>query len=141
MSHRSECGFTMVEILASVAILSIVIVPLMGLMASAPLIHTKQERQTRAAFLVQLKLEEVKNKITYDNNLNFTTEYDEEAVAFTIAQDTKFKYTITITDPDPDPGDLKTITVQVWYDENDTGNTPDTGEQSSKLETNVAKRK
>ena len=133
MSHMNENGFTMLEILAAVAILSIVIVPLMGLMASAPLLHAKQEQQVRAAFLAQLKLEEVKNKIIYDND--FTNDYDESATAFP-APDLKFKYTVD----DPESGDLKTVTVQVWYDENDTGNTPDVGEQSVKLETKVARR-
>ena len=140
MSHRDESGFTMLEILVSIAILSIAVLPLLGLLTSAPLLHAQREQQTRAAFLAQRKVEEVRNRIIGDNDFDFTTEYDEPATGFP-APDPTFKYTITVTDPAPDPGDLKDITVQVWYDENGVVDTPEVGEQAVRLETKVAKRR
>ena len=139
MNHRDESGFTMLEILASIAILSIVVIPLMGLMTSAPLLHAQREQQMRAAFLAQLRLEEVKQKIT----VYFDDDYTKSIVSATDFPDTdfpvsdgRFRYKIT----DNLGTDMKEITVTVWYDE-DSDNVFDTGEQGIGLETKVARRK
>ncbi|MFC1717351.1 prepilin-type N-terminal cleavage/methylation domain-containing protein [Candidatus Poribacteria bacterium] len=144
MSLRNEDGFTMLEILVSIMILSIAVIPLMALFAGAPLLHARREQETRAAFLAQRKLEEVKNIIIYDNDFpNGPGEdeyYEATATAFTEAPDTEFKYTVDDPDPDPDPGELKIIVVQVWHDNNGDG-VQDAGEQTVTLETKVAKRR
>ncbi len=127
----SESGFTMLEILVSIALMSIVIIPLLGLMADATKIHVQLERQTRSAFLAQLKLEEVKNDATAD----FTSDYDATAVEFS-APDLGFKY--NITDTVDIANDMKAITVVVWYDEDDD-DTAD--ERSFTLNTKVARRR
>ena len=108
LSHRNENGFTMLEILVSIAILSITIIPLLGLMANAPLLHAQMEHKTRAAFLAQLKIEEVKNAATY----NFAPDRDVPAATSFPDPDSKYEYTV-IDDGD---ADIKDITVQVWYD-------------------------
>ncbi len=135
ISRKDESGFTMLEILASVAILSIAVIPMLSLLTSAPVLHAEREQQTRAAFLAQLKLEAVKQKVLYDDD--FAIDYDEAATAFS-APDSEFKYTVTDTD-DPGGDDMKDLTVHVWYDENDS-DSQDAGEQTVTLKTKVAKR-
>lgn len=136
MSFRNEDGFTILEILVSIAILSITIIPLVGLFSTAVVIHAQREQQTRTAFLAQLRLEEVKQKATYD----FSTDYSIPETSggdpggFS-APDDKYKYTII----DDNDTDLREITIQVWYDENDD-NTVDPDEQNVTLDTLVARR-
>ena len=127
---RCENGFTMLEILVSIALMSIVIIPLLGLMTDAARIHSHLERQTRSAFLAQMKLEEIKNDITLDFILNLpvTGEFPDP--------DLGFKYIVTDTVDIPD--DMKTISVEVWYDEDDD-DTAD--ERSVTLNTKVARRR
>ena len=126
----NQSGFTMLEILVSIMLLSIVIIPLLGLMAHAARIHVQLERHTRSAFLAQLKLEEVKNKATLD----FSTDYTTAAPVEFSAPDLGFKY--TITDTDDITGNMKAITVVVWYDEID-----EEDERSVTLNTKVARRR
>ena len=130
MNYGDQSGFTMLEILVSIMLMSIVIIPLLGLMADAARIHVQLERQTRSAFLAQLKLEEVKNEATLD----FSTDYTTGAPVEFSAPDLGFKYTITDTDEIPD--DMKAITVVVWYDE-----VNDDNERSVTLNTKVARRR
>ena len=62
--RNSDDGFTLLEVLAAIALLSIVVTPLLGLITSSLAMHSQREYQTRAAFLAQLRLEEVKQNIT-----------------------------------------------------------------------------
>ena len=114
ISHRDESGFTMLEIVASVAILVIAIIPMLGLFTGAPALHAQQEQQTRAAFLAQLRLEEVKSKAARD----FDADYNKTSVSAADfpAPDTKFRYTVSHSTAD---ADIKEFSVTVWYDEND----------------------
>ncbi len=139
ISYRDERGFTMLEILVSVAIMAIAVVPLLGLLTSAPVLHQQREQQMRAAFLAQLRLEEVKQKITvgFDNDYDRSTD---PLVDDFPAPDATFRYTIT-DDPDTsDVDNLKVITVEVWYDMNGDG-IPDDIEQKVELKTKVARRR
>ena len=132
MDCRCENGFTMLEILVSIMLLSIVLIPLLGLMADAARIHVRLERQTTSAFLAQLKLEDVKN----DATLDFAGDYNAVASDFSeFDPESKylgFKYNI-VHDNDPN---IKTITVVVWYDEDN-----DENERSVTLNTKVARRR
>lgn len=148
MNLRNENGFTMLEILASITILSIVVIPLMGLMTSAPLLHAQREQQTRAAFLAQLRLEELKQVITYNFDYNFDYKhgtgngYNKSGAATDFpadefpASDAKFRYEII---DDLADSEIKNITIKVWYDEDDD-NINDVGEQQVELRTKVARR-
>jgi len=157
---RGEAGFTMVEVLVALAILAITVTPLMGLFTMAPMLHAQREQQLRAAFLAQLRLEEVKNKIIH----NFEFQYpgdgynksDGAAADFPTdegfeASDANYKYTITdiiladagtgggFTLPETIPV-MRDITVRVWYDKN--GNDAyDTDEQDFEVMTKVARRR
>ena len=130
ISYRDERGFTMLEILVSVAIMAIAVVPLLGLLTSAPVLHQQREQQMRAAFLAQLRLEEVKQKIT----VGFDNDYDRSTDP--LVDD------FPATD-DPDTSDvdnLKVITVEVLYDMNGDC-IPDDIEQKVELKTKVARRR
>ena len=49
----------MLEILASIVIMAIAVLPLLGLIASTVAIHIRREQEVRATFLAELRLEEV----------------------------------------------------------------------------------
>lgn len=126
-------GFTMLEVLAAIAILAITVVPLVGLLSTAITIHVQREQETRAAFLAQLKLEEIKNIVTLD----FGSDYNKPAGDATDfpAPNSRFRYTVT-DNVDPD---IKDITVRVWCDKDGNG-TPDVDEQAVQLDTKIARR-
>ena len=160
---RGEAGFTMVEVLVALAILAITVTPLMGLFTMAPMLHAQREQQLRAAFLAQLRLEEVKNKIIH----NFEFQYpgdgynksDGAAADFPTDEgfelsDANYRYTITdnhITKiigggeggggaPGVEVFVMRDITIRVWYDKN--GNDAyDTDEQDFEVITKVARRR
>ena len=132
ISHRDESGFTMLEIVASVAILAIAIVPMLGLFVGAPVLHAQREQQTRAAFLAQRRLEEVKSQAAHD----FDADYNKTSVSAAdfSAPDTKFRYTVS----DDQGANLREVAVTVWYDENDN-NSLDDNEDQFLLSTKIAR--
>jgi prepilin-type N-terminal cleavage/methylation domain-containing protein len=130
--RKRESGFTMLEILASIALLSITIIPLLGLLAGSLVSHAQREQQLRAAFLAQKRLEEVKDEIL---STDLSDSYNEDPTAFP-APDSRYKYTVTVT------GDtnIMNIAVRVWFDEN--GNdVRDGGEQEFGLRGRAARRR
>jgi len=133
ISKGNESGFTMLEVLVSVGLMGIVIIPLMGLLASAAVLHAQREQETRAIFLAQKKIEEIKNNATTD----FAADYNKSPGAGTDfpSPDSKYKYTVI----DSEGSDIKDITVQVWYDDDDD-NVLNGDEQESTLKTKVARR-
>jgi len=152
---KGEAGFTMVEVLVALAILAITIIPLMGLFTMAPVLHQHREQKLRAGFLAQLRLEQVKNEITYNFNYQYPgIGYDKTAGAADDfptsdgfeASDSEYKYTIedTITDynaiggtPDPVMSD---VTIVVWHDK-DSDNVYDSNEQDVTIMTKIARRR
>ena len=141
-----ERGFTMVEVLASVALLAIAVTPMMGLFTLAPRFHVQREQQIRAAFLAQLRLEDVKQKLgsdfgsaDYKKSSGSATDFDDGDSGgpddFFPASDSKFRYTVDYSN---DSG-IKDLTIIVWYD-GDSDNNIDTNEQWVELNTKVARR-
>ncbi len=150
----------MLEILASVALLSIAVLPLLSLLTSAPVLHAQREQQTRAAFLAQLRLEEVKYEITIDFNADYYDDgnpsndpdgkyneggYKKSTTSSTdfLAPDADFRYTIS----DDEDTDIKEIMITVWYDEDgvvtqngDGDHIPGKGEKAVRLRSKVARR-
>lgn len=130
--RKTQNGFTMLEILASIALLSITIIPLLGLITSTLMSNAQREQQLRAAFLAQKRLEEVKDALLSNDLVG---NYNEPPTAFS-APDSRYKYTVTVTE-DPD---IRDIAVKVWFDEN--GNdVRDGSEQEFSLRTRVARRR
>ena len=128
--HTDERGFTLLEILAAIVILSIALIPMMEMLPAALVLDSQLEQKTRVTFLAQRKLEEVKCKAIYD----FSPDYSESATAFP-SPDVSFKYVLT----DDQGTEIKEISVVVWYDE-DGNDTIDSDEESIELDTKVAKR-
>ncbi len=147
---RGEVGFTMVEVLASLALLAITVTPLMGLFTMAPMLHAYREQQLRAAFLAQLRLEQVKNKATHNFGADYnqsvdtfyTTTEDDEDYGLFDDSDAEYRYTVTDDNYIMESTDvvMRDITITVWYDKN--GNSAyDSDEQGVTLVTKVARRR
>lgn len=134
-----EDGFTMIEVLGAIVILAITIVPMLGLFTIAPALHLHREYLTRAAFLAQVRTEEVR-----DNLINsFTSDFNKPNGAaddFPVSEgfepsDSGYRYIII-----HDAGDeLKDVTVRVWHDDNGN-NSPDAEEQVITIRTRVSRR-
>ncbi|MGQ9608145.1 MAG: type IV pilus modification PilV family protein [bacterium] len=135
MRHFDEGGFTLIEVLLALVILSIAIIPLMQIFPQASLIATDSQRETRIGFLAQQKLEQVKGQVlSY-----FFGDYNESATAFP-SPDSDFKYTVSYFTASGDDGNqIKSIKVRVWYDDNDN-NIVDGNENMIELTTKVSRR-
>lgn len=125
-----ENGFTLLEVLLTIIILSMALIPLMEMLPQALVLDKKVERETQAVFLAQQKLEEIKGKAIYD----FNPDYSESATAFPVPHSI-FKYVVS----DDQGTDVKEIAVNVWYDE-DGDNIVDSDEEEVELNTKVAER-
>lgn len=136
-----EHGFTMIEVLGAIVILAITIVPLLGLFAMAPALHLQREELTRAAFLAQVRTEEVRDNLIGSFGGDFNKP-NGAAGDFHVddgfePSDSRYKYTISHNDDD----ELKDVTVTVWHDDDgDNGAGPEPGEQSVTLRTKVSRR-
>ena len=102
----------------------------MKLLPEALVLDAQMERETKVAFLAQLKMEEVKSKAIHD----FAQDYTESATAFP-SPDSDYKYTVS----DDQGTGIKEITVNVWYDR-DGDNNIDADEEDIDLNTKIAKR-
>ena len=142
-----EAGFTMVEVLASIALLAIAVTPMMGLFTIAPGFHAQREHQLRASFLAQLRLEEVKQKLASDFG---SADYRKSSGSSTDFHtndgfhdtDSRFRYTLDYVYHDTNDDDIMDIAdlkVIVWHD-GDSDNSIDANEQWVELNTKVARR-
>jgi prepilin-type N-terminal cleavage/methylation domain-containing protein len=139
LSCKAEDGFTLLEVLGAIVILGIIVIPLLGLLIDALIVHAQREQQTRSVFLAQLRLEEIKSKIITASDFA-TADYNKPAGAAGDfpPPDSRFKY--TVTHDDHNYPDIKAVTVTVWYDE-DGDDTVSAGEQQVKLDTKVTRRR
>jgi prepilin-type N-terminal cleavage/methylation domain-containing protein len=108
-SLKSKTGFSFVEVLAALVILSAALIPIMLWVPTSIQTKLRTERKTTAIFLSQSKIEELRYKIIK----NFNTDYDQASTPFNSPyQD--FRYSVT----DNSAGTyLKTISVSVWHTE------------------------
>lgn len=132
---RQAQGFTLIEVLASIALISVAIIPVAKALTQGLALSAKEERVTKVIFLAERKIEELENIILDD----FDTHRDKVATAFTDDGYSGYKYTVSDTVIERDGSDLKKIQVQVWYDE-DNDNKVDSGEESITLDTKIAER-
>ena len=127
---KSKTGFSFVEVLAALVILSAALIPIMLWVPTSIQTKLKTERKTIAIFLCQSKIEELRYTIKKNN---FTTNYKQDSATFSsLYQDLSpyqgFRYSVT---DNLDPN-LKTISVHVWHIE--------TPENETIFYTQVAKR-
>lgn len=135
MYNFNEKGFTLIEVLLAIVILSIAIIPLMQIFPQASLMATDSQRETRIGFLAQQKLEQVKGQaLNY-----FFGNYTVSATAFP-SPDSDFKYTVNYFTASGDDGNqIRAIKVRVWYDDNNNG-VLDGNENMIELNTKVSRR-
>ena len=100
-----ESGYTLLEIIMAISILSIALIPLMEMLPQALLLDAQLERETKVAFLAQRRSEAAKSRAIYD----FAQDYSESATAFP-PPDSVFKYTVS----DDQGAEIKEIAVTVW---------------------------
>jgi prepilin-type N-terminal cleavage/methylation domain-containing protein len=102
---KSKTGFSFLEVLAALVILSAALIPIMLWVPTSIQTKLKTERKTTAIFLSQSKIEELRYKIIK----NFSADYNQASTPFgSPYQD--FRYSVT---DDLNPN-LKTISVQIW---------------------------
>lgn len=145
---RNERGLTYLEILATILIMSIALIPIMRIMPEGMKATRRVERLTRANFLGQSKMDEIRSQILGTNpNYGFSKDYNKSATAFPNPDDPPdphFKYKYTVTD-DQGAG-IKELKVTVWFDENgndepDTYSDPhEEDEISVSIDTKIADR-
>ncbi len=132
---KNGAGFTLIEIVLAIFIMSYGIIAIMQVFPTTLLVSKDTEEMTRATFLAERKMEEVKGKIRHEND--FANDYDDSPTAFP-PPDENYKYTVVDTG-DEHPGEVKEIEVTVWHDSNNS-NSWDEGENRIILDTKVAKR-
>lgn len=128
-------GFTYLEILAVLIILTVMIVPVMQLMPGAMTVVTELDRIEKAGFLAQYKMDETRNRILGTNpSYGFAANYNTSATAFP-SPDDGYKCTIT----DSQGLNIKNLNVTAWFDEDNDG-TLDANEKYVSLDTRVANK-
>ncbi len=102
-------GFSLVELIASIVIISIALVPLLNWLPLSIQTHLKAERKTKSIFLAQGKLEEIRAAITNNFNRDFNLDPTPFSPPY---QDFFFSITDDLN------VNLKTISVKAWHNEN-----------------------
>ena len=100
-------GYTFLEVLMALVILSAALIPIMTWVPMAIQTKLQTERKTTAVFLAQGLMEELRYKII----ANFSTSRNTPSPQAFLSPYQDFRYTVT-DNLDPD---LKTISVDVWH--------------------------
>ncbi|MBI2870446.1 MAG: hypothetical protein HYY14_01920 [Candidatus Omnitrophica bacterium] len=112
---KKESGLTFLEILMTIVVLTVALIPIMQIAPFGVRNARNIERLTHCVFLAQVKVDEIRNR-AIDSYTNGGAGYDESATAFSSPYAT-YKYTVA----DNEAADIKNITVTVWYDEDGDG--------------------
>jgi len=112
---RFKFGFSFLEILLTISIMSIALVPIMRIMPEGMVAGTRLDRSTKSIILAQGKMEEVRSQVLSTSaTYGFDKDYNEPGTAFP-SPDQRFKYTVS----DNLGADVKELSVVVWFDIND----------------------
>ncbi len=128
MRKLKKNGFTLVEILGSVLVMTVVIVPFITFAANNFTVGMQIERKTRSNLLAEAEMEKIKNTLSKSFDTVFTA----------WPGDLGDSYLITRTSTDVS-ATLKRIGVSVGYDDNQNGSLG-TDEIMIDLVTQYAKR-
>ena len=107
---KSKTGFSFLEVLAALVILSAALIPVMLWVPTSIQTKLQTERKTIAIFLCQSKIEELHYSIIN----NFTKDNNVTSAHFPPPLPQDYLYTVT----DDLNVNLKTISVSVWQNEN-----------------------
>jgi len=134
-SMKNDKGFTLVEILATVAIIGLGIVPVMEILPSGMDFLRKINHLTRDVMLAEQKIDELRGQILGTNasyGYNKAGGYGDSGI---FAGFTDYNYTVT----DDQGADIRELSVTVWFDA-DGGGTQDADEDNVQLDTKIAER-
>ncbi len=124
---RNNKGFTLIEIMISIAIIAIGIFAVMSLIITVMKGNTLSKRVTTATTIAQGKMEDFKN-MDYDSIV------DDPGTDTATAYDTVYHWEANVEDDTP-ATDTKTITVDVYWSSGGT----DTTHNNVELKTIIAK--
>ena len=110
----SKKGFTLVEIVAAMAIMSVALVPMMRLVPGMIQSKVAVEQKTTALFLAEQKTEEIKQLLLND----FSTSVAAVETSFNAPHQ---DYRFTIAETSEIAGFLKNITVTTWHSNRSRG--------------------
>ena len=127
-SLKIKSGFTFLEILAALVILSVALIPIMTWVPTSIQTKLRNARTTTAIFLCQNKIEELHYKIIK----SFSTNYNQAPTSFDPPYPSFKDFRYRIIAYDSNPNVLKTVEVYVWHTE--------TPENETIFYTQVAKR-
>ena len=128
-------GFTLVEILATVAIIGLGIFPVMEILPSGMASLRKAKHLTRDAMFAQHKIDEVRSQILGTNANYGYNKFGGYGGSGMFMGFSDYNYIVT----DDEGSDIREISVTVWFDEDGDG-TQDADEDSVQLDTKIAKR-
>jgi len=116
MALRSDSkkGFTLIEIVAAMAIMSVALVPMMRLVPGMIQSKVAVEQKTTALFLAEQKTEEIKQLLLND----FSTSVAAVETSFNAPHQ---DYRFTIAETSEIAGFLKNITVTTWHSNRSRG--------------------
>ncbi|MCK5450819.1 MAG: type II secretion system protein [Candidatus Omnitrophica bacterium] len=132
---RANKGFTLIEILASIAIISLGLVPILNILPEGMESMRKVERLTFDVFLAQYKIEEIRSQILGTDPSYGFAKAGGYGGSGTFTGYSNYKYTVT----DDNGIGIKELSVTVWFDDDGDG-VLDSGEESIRLDTKVAER-
>lgn len=133
---KNGAGFTLIEIVLTIFIMSWGIIAIMQVFPTTLMVSKDTEEMTRATFLAERKMEEVKGRIRHEND--FANDYNDSPTAFPLP-DENYKYTVDDTEVEY-PNEVKEIKVTVWHDKNNNDSWEEKEENGIILDTKVAKR-
>ncbi|MFH1411842.1 MAG: type II secretion system protein [Candidatus Omnitrophota bacterium] len=132
---RTKKGFTLIEILAAIAVVGLGIIPVMNTLPEGLKALRKTEHLTRDVMLAQQKMDELRDQILGTNASYGYSKSGGYGGSGTFTGFSGYRYSVT----DDQGSDIRELTVDVWFDDNGNG-TLDTGEDSVTLDTKIAKR-
>jgi len=130
----SERGFTLIEVVAAVAVLALGLIVVLRLLPEGVRSARDVERSTRGVLLAQYKADEIRSQILGGNpGFDKPGGYGETGGGF--PDDPDYCYTVI----DDQASGIKELSVTVWFDEDGDG-TQDEDERSIQLDTKIANR-
>ncbi|MBM7556891.1 type IV pilus modification PilV family protein [Halanaerobacter jeridensis] len=142
--YNCEAGFSMIELLVGISILSIALVPIAGFFVNNTRMVNDIDQQSQALNLAKRVIEDLKGTAVQADKLNqdFTTQLEAAEESWNQKTpkdlqnelDVQGQYQIEVTLENHSGSDLKEVTVEVFWNSNQTD------PPSVKLETLLARR-
>jgi prepilin-type N-terminal cleavage/methylation domain-containing protein len=135
--NKMSKGFTLIEVVISLVILAVALVPMIQMLPGGLIMREKIERITKITFLAQKKMEEQVNFFQYNFDHDSSPSFDPGPTDLGAIGFPGFKFKVAINELVTDK--LKSIKVTVWYD-TDSDGIPDPKEDKIVFDNQVASR-